>query len=111
MKVGVCVTFDSKEQIIEKIKMVVEEGFDNCQIISWKPEVWTDENAEFLKNLLAENGVTCSTFWCGWEGPQVWDLYDGPLTLGLLPREYREVRVKNLCDGADFAKKAIRTRY
>ena len=106
MKVGVCVTFDSKEQIIEKIKMVVEEGFDNCQIISWKPEVWTDENAEFLKNLLAENGVECSTFWCGWEGPQVWDLYDGPLTLGLLPREYREVRVKNLCDGADFAKKA-----
>lgn len=106
MKVGVCVTFDSKEQIIEKIKMVVEEGFDNCQIISWKPEVWTDENAEFLKNLLTENGVECSTFWCGWEGPQVWDLYDGPLTLGLLPREYREVRVKNLCDGADFAKKA-----
>ena len=49
MKVGVCVTFDSKEQIIEKIKRVVEEGFDNCQIISWKPEVWTDENAEFLK--------------------------------------------------------------
>ena len=106
MKVGVCVTFDSKEQIIEKIKMVVEEGFDNCQIISWKPEVWTDENAEFLKNLLDENGVECSTFWCGWEGPQVWNLYEGPLTLGLVPREYREVRVKNLCDGADFAKKA-----
>ena len=103
MKVGVCVTFDSKEQIIEKIKMVVEEGFDNCQVISWKPEVWTDENAKFLKKLLAEYGVTASAFWCGWEGPQVWNLYDGPLTLGLVPRQYREIRVKNLCDGADFA--------
>ena len=106
MKVGVCVTIDTTEQIKEKIQMVVEEGFDNCQVISWKPEIWTDENAELLKNTLAENGVTASAFWCGWEGPQVWNLYEGPLTLGLVPREYREVRVKNLCDGADFAKKA-----
>lgn len=106
MKVGVCVTIDTTEQIKEKIQMVVKEGFDNCQVISWKPEIWTDENAELLKNTLAENGVTASAFWCGWEGPQVWNLYEGPLTLGLVPREYREVRVKNLCDGADFAKKA-----
>ena len=106
MKVGVCVTIDTTEQIKEKIQMVAEEGFDNCQVISWKPEIWTDENAELLKNTLAENGVTASAFWCGWEGPQVWNLYEGPLTLGLVPREYREVRVKNLCDGADFAKKA-----
>ena len=49
MKVGVCVTIDTTEQIKEKIQMVVEEGFDNCQVISWKPEIWTDENAELLK--------------------------------------------------------------
>ena len=105
MKVGVCVTIDTTEQIKEKIQMVMKEGFDNCQVISWKPEIWTDENAELLKNTLEENGVTVSAFWCGWEGPQVWNLYEGPLTLGLVPREYRDIRVKNLCDGADFAKK------
>ena len=46
-----------------------------------------------------------SSFWCGWEGPKVWDFYEGQRTLGLVPPEYREARVKNLCDGADFAKK------
>ena len=105
MKVGVCVNFDSLEEIEGKIKMMVREGFDNCQIISWDPAVWTDENAGKLKELLAENKITVSAFWSGWEGPRVWNFYDGPKTLGLVPREYREVRVKNLCDGGDFAKK------
>ncbi|MBR5527880.1 MAG: sugar phosphate isomerase/epimerase [Clostridia bacterium] len=105
MKVGVCVNFDSLEEIEGKIKMMVREGFDNCQIISWDPAVWTDENAVKLKEMLAENKITVSAFWSGWEGPRVWNFYDGPKTLGLVPREYREVRVKNLCDGGDFAKK------
>jgi len=105
MKIGVCVTFDSIEEIEGKIKMLVEEKFDNCQIISWNPEVWTDENAVKVKQLIDDNNITVSAFWCGWEGPRVWNFYDGPKTLGLLPREYRDVRVKNLCDGGDFAKK------
>ncbi|MBR4072674.1 MAG: sugar phosphate isomerase/epimerase, partial [Clostridia bacterium] len=46
-----------------------------------------------------------SAFWCGWEGPAIWDFYDGQLTLGLVPPDFRQMRVKNLCDGADFAKK------
>ena len=50
-----------------------------------------------------ENGITISAFWCGWEGPCVWNFYDGQITLGLVPPEYRTMRIKNLCDGADFA--------
>jgi len=45
-----------------------------------------------------------SAFWAGWEGPNVWNFYQGPLTLGLVPPEFRYARMKNLCDGADFAK-------
>lgn len=89
----------------KKFKSLKQEGFDNCQLISWKPELWTDENLEIIKALTAENGITISAFWCGWEGPCVWDFYDGQLTLGLVPPEYRVMRIKNLCDGADFAKK------
>lgn len=63
------------------------------------------KNAEILNALAKENGITFSAFWCGWEGPTVWDFYDGQLTLGLVPPEYRTVRIKNLCDGADFAYK------
>lgn len=105
MKIGVCIVINSIEEITKKFEMMVKEKFDNCQIISWEPSIWTDENAKLIKELLEKNNITASAFWCGWEGPQVWDLYEGPLTLGLIPLEYREMRVKNLCDGADFAKK------
>ena len=105
MKIGVCVNFNEIEAMSKKFKDLKSEGFDNCQLISWKPELWTDENLEILKNLTEENGITISAFWCGWEGPCVWNFYDGQITLGLVPPEYRTMRIKNLCDGADFAHK------
>lgn len=103
MKIGVCVNFNEIEAMSKKFKDLKSEGFDNCQLISWKPELWTDENLEILKNLTEENGITISAFWCGWEGPCVWNFYDGQITLGLVSPEYRTMRIKNLCDGADFA--------
>ena len=103
MKIGVCVNFNEIEAMSKKFKDLKSEGFDNCQLISWKPELWTDENFEIIKNLTEENGITISAFWCGWEGPCVWNFYDGQITLGLVPPEYRTMRIKNLCDGADFA--------
>lgn len=105
MKIGVCVNFDSVSEMSKKFKSLRQEGFDNCQLISWNPALWTDENLKMIKTLTNENGITISAFWCGWEGPSVWDFYDGQLTLGLVPPEYRVMRIKNLCDGADFAKK------
>ena len=33
----------------------------------------------------------------------MWDFYDGQITLGLVPPEYRQMRVETLCAGADFA--------
>ena len=105
MKLGTCVSFSSMEGMEEKLVQLGKFGFSSCQLISWNPKVWTDENAEILKNLLAKYNVTVSAFWCGWEGPSDWNFYEGQLTLGLVPVEYRYARVKNLCDGADFAKK------
>ena len=105
MKIGVCVNFNEIDVMSKKFKDLKSEGFDNCQLISWKPELWSDENSEILKNLTEENGITISAFWCGWEGPCVWNFYDGQITLGLVPPEYRTMRIKNLCDGADFAHK------
>lgn len=105
MQIGVCVNFDEIDGMSKKFKDLKSEDFDNCQLISWKPELWNDENLEILKKLTEENGITISAFWCGWEGPCVWNFYDGQLTLGLVPPEYRTLRIKNLCDGADFAHK------
>lgn len=104
MKIGTCINFTSMEEMPEKLDKLQAQGFDNCQFIAWNPELWTAENAVTLKALFAERGIHISAFWCGWVGPQEWNFYEGQTTLGLVPREYREVRVKNLCDGADFAK-------
>lgn len=105
MKIGVCLNFTDRESLPQKFADVKANGFDNCQLISWNPKHWTEENAELINELCEEHGVTISAFWCGWEGPTAWNFTEGPLTLGLVPPEYREMRIKNLCDGADFAKR------
>ena len=105
MKIGTCVIFSNMEEIEGKLAALRHQGFDNCQLVSWAPHIWTDENAAILKGLLEKYGITVSAFWCGWEGPSDWNFYTGQLTLGLVPPEYRVTRVKNLCDGADFALK------
>ena len=105
MRIGTCVLLDSMDGIEQKLATLCEHGFDSCQLLSWKPEVWTNDNANALKALLDKYAITVSAFWCGWEGPTAWNFYDGQLTLGLVPVEYRQMRIKNLCDGADFAHK------
>ncbi len=105
MKIGTCVNFNTLEGIENKFRTLCENDFDSCQLLSWNPKVWTDENVEILKSMLTKYEVTISAFWCGWEGPCVWNFYDGQITLGLVPAEYRQMRIKNLCDGSDFAKK------
>lgn len=104
MKIGTMVYFDKTDGLEKRFEDLVRFGFDNCQLCSWTPDLWTEQNAQLISELLGKYNITVSAFWCGWAGPQVWDFYEGPRTLGLLPREYREERVKNLCDGADFAR-------
>lgn len=105
MNIGTCVIFNKMEGLETKFKRLHDNGFDSCQLLAWKPWVWTDENAEILRDLLEKYQITVSAFWCGWTGPCVWDLYDGQITLGLVPPEYRQMRIQQLCDGADFALK------
>ncbi len=105
MKIGTCVHFVSRDTIENKFRELRDADFDSCQLICWKPELFTDENAELLKSIIEKYGITVSAFWCGWQGPAVWNFYEGQTTLGLVPPQYREMRIKTLCDGADFAKK------
>lgn len=105
MKIGTCVNFGSVEEVRIKFAALRQHGFSSCQLLAWVPAVWTEENAARILQLQAEYGIEISAFWCGWEGPMEWNFTEGPLTLGLVPPEYRELRIRNLCDGADFAKK------
>lgn len=105
MKIGTCVNFTAISEMDGKFATLRTHGFDNCQLLSWNPAMWTEENAAALNALTEKHGITISAFWCGWEGPADWNFYEGQLTLGLVPPEYRQMRIQNLCDGANFAKK------
>lgn len=105
MNIGVCVSLDSLEKFERQVAAMAREGIYYCQILSWNMELRKDEYVEPIKAILQKYGVTPSAFWCGWEGEAVWDIFQGPATVGLVPEKFRELRVKNICDGADFARK------
>jgi len=101
MKLGLIVRHAGEiEAELDKVQRL---GFSGCQIQSWYPELFTDEQADNIRRLLGERGITLSTFWCGWSGPRVWNFYEGQTTLGLIPAEYRAQRVAELKRGAEFA--------
>ena len=103
MNLGVFVTFD--QNVAEKIKSVRDMGFSSCQLSAWDHALFTDEMAEKIVKATEEYDVKISTFWCGWSLPAVWDFYEGPITLGLVPMDYRKERMNQLMQGSDFAKK------
>lgn len=104
MKLGVMVHI-KKDGVEQAIKDVYDMGFSSCQICCWDNSLCTDENARIINEATKKYGVEISTYWCGWSGPQAWNFYDGPLTLGLVPEDYRQQRMNELIQGSDFAKK------
>ena len=52
MKIGTCVSLNSMDGIAEKLAVLQDNGFDNCQLLAWNPAVWTEENAVTLRKLL-----------------------------------------------------------
>lgn len=103
LNVGTVVNMTEIEGLNEKFEILRRNHFNSCQLICWKPELFTEENAKLVKKMVEDNEITISAFWCGWAGPSAWNFYEGQLTLGLVPVEYRQMRIQNLCDGADFA--------
>lgn len=93
------------ESIDTEFKKVKDMGFCSCQLNCWNRELLNDEMANKINTASKKHEVVISSFWCGWDGPQVWDFYEGPLSLGLVPMTYRYDRLKMLKMGSDFAKK------
>ena len=86
------------------LKQLSELGFSSCQIACWDLSCHNEEMANKVRAALDEYGVRVSTFWAGWSGPQAWNFTEGPTTLGIVPKDLRETRVRELKAGSDFAK-------
>jgi L-ribulose-5-phosphate 3-epimerase len=78
-------------------------GLRSCQLCSWKGELQTDEQAGSIREAATKTGVQITTLWAGWPGPRVWNFIDGPKTIGLVPAEYRRMRIDALKHAAGFA--------
>lgn len=76
-------------------------GLPTCQafVDDFKPGL-----AARLREALDKHGIEATSLVVGGPGREVWDFYQGPLTIGLVPRETRAVRIAHIKKASDFAK-------
>ncbi len=77
-------------------------GLPTCQVFVDEIE---PELAGHLRQALDKYQVEATALVVGGPGKEVWDFYQGPLTIGLVPRETRDARIDHIKKASDFAKK------
>ena len=101
MDIGVIVPLSSYEHEFEQLNSF---GISKCQFNAWDDSSFlTEELAVRVREKAKECGITITGVWRGWSGPKAWNFTEGPTTLGLVPREFREQRIADLKVGSDFA--------
>jgi len=102
MEIGVIHMLDTSTQG-NMFQVVSEYGFPVCQLCCWDRELCTPEVAERVVREAREANVRICAVWAGVPGPAAWNFVEGPITLGLVPEQYREERIEVLKGWADFA--------
>jgi L-ribulose-5-phosphate 3-epimerase len=59
---------------------------------------------EQLPQALDKHGIEPTALVVGGPGKEVWDFYQGPLTIGLIPRETRAARIAHIKKASDLAR-------
>src|SRR6266571_8578964 len=80
---------------------VHELGLPTCQVYV---DVIEAELGGRLRQALDKYKIEATSLVVGGPGKEVWDFYEGPLTIGLVPREMREARIAHIKKASDFAK-------
>jgi sugar phosphate isomerase/epimerase len=83
------------------IKKVYDLGLPTCQVEAGS---FGRELATRLRAALDRYGIEATSLVVTGPGPEVYDFYHGPLTIGLVPREWRARRIEHMKNGSDFAK-------
>jgi len=86
---------------------VEEFGLKTCQVHTREENYLTEENADRLRDESQSTGVRITALSAGWSaGPRLWNLVEGPMTLGIVPSAWRAARVTQLMKAANFAARA-----
>lgn len=103
MKIGIMIGLHKDSDLCDEFGKAVEMELCCCQLSCFDPGLYTLENAVKIKNAAARTGMEITALWAGWSGPQEWNFYGGPQTLGIVPQAYRFQRLKELFLASDFA--------
>jgi sugar phosphate isomerase/epimerase len=76
-------------------------GLPTCQVFV---DDFEGQSAARLRQALDAHGVEATSLVVGGPGKEVWNFYEGPLTIGLVPRDTREARIAHIKKASDFAK-------
>ena len=104
-KIGIMIEYKRGVNLVERINAAKELGLESFQLSIWDPTLYTDEEAEVIRNAIQETGFVMSALWAGWTGPCEWNFNYGPTTIGLVPPAYRFQRVQELLKASEFAEK------
>ena len=80
---------------------VHELGLPTCQVYVTE---FTPGLVGGLGKALGKHGIEATSIVVGGPGKEVWDFYEGPLTIGLVPRDTRAARIAHIKKASDFAK-------
>lgn len=103
-ELGLLIKLTDAGSIGKMLQRVVDFGFPTCQLSTYVPELYTQENADFIKDFCRKNNLEITMMWAGWPGNCEWNFTGGPTTVGLVPMEYRQERKDIIKKGSDFAK-------
>jgi L-ribulose-5-phosphate 3-epimerase len=84
------------------LKKIHDLGLPTCQA---GVDDYDADMEKRLKAGLAKYGIEATALNTAGPGPAVWDFYQGPLTIGLVPEKYRQQRIDHLKRASDFAKR------
>lgn len=81
-----------RDDPLEPFQKVKELGFPTCQLYSPPEDYLGGKKNPQFKEALERTGVKVTSVFIGFEG-QVWNLVDGPSTIGFVPLKTRAARV------------------
>ncbi len=95
-----------------KLKLVHDLGIPTCQA---QTDDFSDSVYNALKAASEKHGIEITAMNASGGPPNVYDFYQGPLTIGVVPKKYRRQRIDNFKRASDFAKRlgvpAFHTHY
>jgi sugar phosphate isomerase/epimerase len=100
MRLGLIVGMGKKPEAA--LQKVHDLGIPSCQVST---EDFSDAMLGGIREAVQKFNIEVTALNTGGPGPAVYDFYQGPLTIGLVPRQYRQARIAHFKQASDFAKK------